>query len=155
MENDTKSIPCYTNDGISGRTQPPYRHAARFSDGAFFDKLGGYGRQAGAAVVYAGMLLYYLLKKDGLPLQVKLAIAGALGYFILPVDALPDFIVGLGYTDDLSVLIGVLTCCYVHIDDGVRDRARAKVKEWFGEDCRGIGIVDGMLRSRQATGRTA
>jgi len=126
------------------------RYASHYSEGAFFEKVRMYGRQAGVAVVYAGLLLFYLLRKPDLPWKVRLAIVGALGYFILPFDALPDFIVGLGYTDDLSVLIGVLACCYMHVDGGVRERARAKASEWFGDQCGGMALVDKMLGGRYA-----
>lgn len=74
--------------------------------------------------------------------KVRLIIPGGLGYFILPIDVIPDFIVGFGYTDDLSVLIGVLACCYVHVDDAVRTQAHAKIREWFGEEKQGFGIID-------------
>jgi uncharacterized membrane protein YkvA (DUF1232 family) len=125
-------------------------YASHFSEGAFTGKARRYGRQAGISAIYAGLLLFYLLKKPGLPWKVRMAIAGALGYFILPFDMLPDFIVALGYTDDLSVLIGVLTCCYMHVDDGVRANAREKIKEWFGDDPGSTGIIDKMLGGRCA-----
>jgi uncharacterized membrane protein YkvA (DUF1232 family) len=152
MENDVKNNPEYINGNffIYQSAQGAGRYAPHFSDGAFFEKARRYGRQAGVAVIYAGLLLFYLLKKPDLPWKVRLTIAGALGYFILPFDVLPDFIVGLGFSDDLSVLMGVLACCYVHVDDGVRERARAKVKEWFGEHCDGTGVVDGILGARSA-----
>ncbi len=123
-------------------------YASHYSEGAFLEKARRYGRRAGVAVVYAGLLLFYLLKRPDLPWKVRLTIAGALGYFILPADMLPDFILGLGFSDDLSVLLGVVTCCYGHVDDGVRERARAKVKELFGERCDGTGIVDRAIGAR-------
>ncbi len=122
--------------------QSTERYASNFSDEAFFEKILNYGRQAGVAVIYAALLLYYLVQKPGLPWKVKLAIFGALGYFILPFDVIPDFIVGLGYSDDLTVLLGVLTCCYMYVDDHVREQARAKVSEWFGESHQSIGAID-------------
>lgn len=144
MENDVKNTSHYSNATVQGTE----RYASGFSDSAFFEKILKYGKQAGVAVVYAALLLYYLVQKPGLPWKVKLTIIGALGYFILPFDVIPDFIVGLGYGDDLAVLIGVLTCCYVHIDDQVREQARAKVSEWFGEAHQSIGVVDRMMNKK-------
>ena len=143
MENDV-TITSHCNNSSEG----PERYASNFSEGAFFEKILRYGRQAGVAVVYATLLLYYLVQKPGLPWKVKLTILGALGYFILPFDVIPDFIVGLGYGDDITVLIGVLTCCYMYIDDTVRERARAKVNEWFGEAHHGIGAVDRLMSKK-------
>ena len=84
-------------------------------------------------MIYAGLLLYYLLQKEGLPLHVKAAIIGALGYFILPVDALPDVLVGLGYTDDLAVLLMMLKYCSKYADEGVKAKAKAKIIELFDD----------------------
>jgi uncharacterized membrane protein YkvA (DUF1232 family) len=145
MENEVKNNDNFFSRGPGEDTG---RYASHYSEGAFLAKARWYGRQAGVAVVYAGLLLFYLLRKPDLPWKVRLTIAGALGYFILPLDVLPDFIVGLGYSDDLSVLMGVLACCYVHIDEGVRERARAKVREWFGERHEGTRVVDHILGVR-------
>lgn len=65
-------------------------------------------------------------------MQVKLFIFGALGYFILPVDVLPDVIAGLGYTDDVAVILGVIKSCHAHIDEECKIKASSKVKEMFG-----------------------
>jgi uncharacterized membrane protein YkvA (DUF1232 family) len=50
---------------------------------------------------------------------------GALAYFVMPFDAIPDFLIGLGYTDDLAVLLAAYTLCKTHITDDHRAKARA------------------------------
>ena len=54
-------------------------------------------------------------------------------YFIAPIDALPDLTPIVGYTDDLGVLsFGLVTiACYVNKE--VKEKARGKLKDWFGE----------------------
>src|ERR1700761_378567 len=47
---------------------------------------------------------YYCTVDPKTPLQVKAVLMGALAYFVLPFDVIPDFIVGFGYTDDAPVL---------------------------------------------------
>ncbi|GAA3319348.1 hypothetical protein GCM10020331_025870 [Ectobacillus funiculus] len=47
--------------------------------------------------------MFYVLQRPDVPKRVKLTIVGALAYFIAPVDAIPDIMAGLGYTDDLGV----------------------------------------------------
>jgi uncharacterized membrane protein YkvA (DUF1232 family) len=42
------------------------------------------------------------------PLPVKATILIAIGYFILPFDLIPDFLVGIGYADDFAVIMGAL-----------------------------------------------
>ncbi|MCZ6773355.1 MAG: DUF1232 domain-containing protein, partial [Proteobacteria bacterium] len=49
---------------------------------------------------------------------------GALAYFIMPADVIPDFIAGLGYTDDAAVLIAALKAIRDHLRPEHRDKAR-------------------------------
>lgn len=51
---------------------------------------------------------YYCAMDGRTPLGVRLALLGALAYFILPADAVPDVVIGLGMTDDIAVLGAVI-----------------------------------------------
>ena len=59
------------------------------------------------------------------PLPVRATLFGALAYFILPFDVIPDFLLGLGYTDDAAVLLAAYTTCKTYITDAHREKARA------------------------------
>ena len=52
--------------------------------------------------------LWYCVKDEETPLAAKGLIFAALAYFVLPTDAIPDVIVGLGFTDDAAVVAAVL-----------------------------------------------
>ena len=52
--------------------------------------------------------MYYALRDPKTSLRVKALIAAALAYFIMPFDVIPDWIVGIGFTDDLAVVLMVL-----------------------------------------------
>jgi len=62
-----------------------------------------------------------------------LTIAAALGYFILPTDAIFDFTPLIGYTDDLGVLLFALTQVSSNITPEIKAKARKKLRDWFGE----------------------
>lgn len=64
----------------------------------------------------------------------KMLILGALGYFILPVDAIPDFIPVAGYTDDLAALTAIYNIVKGSLGPEAARRAYEKLKEWFKED---------------------
>jgi uncharacterized membrane protein YkvA (DUF1232 family) len=49
---------------------------------------------------------------------------GALAYFVIPTDALPDFVAGIGFTDDASVLLGTLAMVRAYIRPAHREAAR-------------------------------
>ena len=103
-----------------------------YSEDKFWAKLKKFGKKAGSSVVYAVLLLYYTLQKPGVPKKAKATIIGALGYFILPFDLIPDFALGLGFTDDLGALGIALIQVAIYIDDEIKMKAKTKLTEWFG-----------------------
>jgi len=58
---------------------------------------------------------YFCAFDSATPLKVRMTLIGALAYFILPVDAVPDFMLGLGFADDATVLMTALTLLRGHV----------------------------------------
>lgn len=56
-----------------------------------------------------------------------------LGYFIMPIDLVPDFTPGGGYVDDLGVLAAAVSTVSMYIDAEVKETTRRKPRDWFGE----------------------
>ncbi len=104
-----------------------------FSDEKLWGKLKKFAKKAGSSVVYAVLLLYFTLQKPEVPVKAKTIIIGALGYFILPFDLIPDLAVGVGYTDDLGALGVALFQVAMYIDDDIKNKAKEKLSEWFGD----------------------
>lgn len=92
-------------------------------------KIDGAASRLGAAALEQILTLYYVWAAKETPWRSKLMIAAALAYFVLPFDAVPDFLVPLGFTDDLAVIGLVLTQVKNYVSDAVRLRARNKAKE--------------------------
>ena len=67
---------------------------------------------------------YYCAVDPETPMKVKMVLFAALGYFVLPVDAIPDVVTGLGFTDDATVLATALGIVGAHINDSHRIAAR-------------------------------
>ncbi|MCR9196410.1 MAG: YkvA family protein [Hyphomonas sp.] len=67
---------------------------------------------------------YYCAIDPETPAKVKLVLFTALGYFVLPVDAIPDVLTGLGFTDDATVLATALGLVGAHIREPHREAAR-------------------------------
>lgn len=67
---------------------------------------------------------YYCAIDPDTPLKVKMVLFAALGYFVLPVDAIPDVVTGLGFTDDATVLATALGIVGAHITEPHRIAAR-------------------------------
>ncbi len=102
-----------------------------FSEDRFWHKLGRFASTIGLKAVYTALLLYYAYKKKETPKWAKRVVVGALVYLIVPVDAIPDFIPLLGFTDDLGILTSGLLTIAAYIDDDVRRKARQKLDAWF------------------------
>lgn len=67
---------------------------------------------------------YYCAFDRATPLKVKGILLGALAYFVLPIDAIPDFILGLGFTDDMAVLVTAITMIRSHLKPEHYEKAR-------------------------------
>lgn len=114
-----------TDSGDAGRHKPGP------GDGLFWGKLKGAGRRLGYEGLEKSLWLYYTLQKPDLPTWAKRTITGALAYLVLPLDAIPDIIPGAGYTDDLAVIAAALASVAMHIDAGVKQKAKQTLARWF------------------------
>jgi uncharacterized membrane protein YkvA (DUF1232 family) len=109
------------------------KYSTKYTDKKLFEKLKKFAIKAGKKVVYVALLLYYTLQKDNVPKKVKAVIIGALGYFISPFDAIPDFIPFLGYTDDFGAFMMALAVVSIYIDEEIKYKAKSRLESWFGE----------------------
>jgi len=71
---------------------------------------------------------YYCAFDRQTPRHVQAALLGAIAYFILPFDFIPDMLPVLGFTDDAAVLATAIRMVATHIKPEHRDAARAALK---------------------------
>jgi uncharacterized membrane protein YkvA (DUF1232 family) len=115
-------------------------HAATFDDASFDDasreedtvRRGFWAklRRVGAGLPFAEDLLaaYYCAFDRDTPLQVKAALLGALAYFVLPFDVIPDVLPVIGFTDDAAVLATAIRLVAGSITPAHRAAARAALE---------------------------
>lgn len=103
-----------------------------YSENSFWDKIADVALKAGEKVIYYALLLYYTATADTTPTSQKVMIWSALGYFILPVDLIPDVIPVVGFTDDLAALVACYKTVKANITPAIQQQAKAKLEEWFG-----------------------
>ena len=122
--------------GMAGQEIVPYDPIKLRRDQAkverkFWDKLRKYIRQ----VPFVGDLIaaYYCAMDAGTPLHVKAVLFGALAYFIMPIDLVPDVIAWIGFTDDAAVLYAALRTIAPHIKDSHRQQAKAAIDQLAGD----------------------
>jgi uncharacterized membrane protein YkvA (DUF1232 family) len=87
-------------------------------------------KQVVAKLPFAEDLLaaYYCAFDRQTPRHVQMALLGAIAYFILPFDFVPDMLPILGFTDDAAVLATAIRMVAMHIRPEHRDAARAALQ---------------------------
>ena len=106
--------------------------AKDFSERGFWRKLLDFSRTAGREVIEKALWLYYAAERPETPKWAKATVYGALAYFVLPADAVPDITPLAGYSDDLTVLAVAVATISRFIDDEVKARASRTLARWFG-----------------------
>ena len=113
-----------------------------FSENDLWNKIAKIGKSIGATVIYPVLLLLNLLKSSEINLKEKAMIIGTLGYFILPVDFIPDALVGVGFTDDLAALTAAITSLAACITHEMQEQSKQKCHNLLGDiDDRAIDAV--------------
>lgn len=108
-----------------------YRMADNFDDGGFWSKVKNFAVTAGREVIEKALWLYYAAQAPDTPVWAKTAIYAALAYFVMPLDAIPDVLPVVGYTDDLGTLAAAVTTVSMYITSDVKAQAQQKLADWF------------------------
>jgi uncharacterized membrane protein YkvA (DUF1232 family) len=87
-------------------------------------------KQVVAKLPFAEELLaaYYCAFDKQTPRHVQGALLGALAYFVLPFDFVPDMLPILGFTDDAAILATAIRIVATHVTPEHREAARAALK---------------------------
>lgn len=105
------------------------RYGVNYSEKGLLSKLSRAVHWANAKIIYAALLLYYVLRNDAVTMADKSKIYGALGYFILPTDMVLDFIPMVGYTDDMAALMWAIHTLTKNLTPEIKAQARLKLGE--------------------------
>ena len=60
---------------------------------------------------------------------MRATLFGALAYFVMPFDVIPDFLAVIGFTDDASVMLAAITAVAIHIRPDHRRKAADTLKK--------------------------
>jgi uncharacterized membrane protein YkvA (DUF1232 family) len=122
--NDAMSYPDFSDRKVS-LPATVARNEKTVRDG-FWRKL----RRNLARVPFAeqAVAAWYCAFDPGTPVRAKGVILAALAYFVLPLDVLPDALLGLGFTDDLTVLLTAISLIRTHLKTEHYDKARETLK---------------------------
>lgn len=107
--------------------------ADEHSEESFWRKVTDFAKTAGKEVIVTALTSYYCAMDPDTPATAKAIIVGALGYFILPLDAIPDPTPVVGFSDDLGALVMAVTLVAAHIKPEHRKKAEEQWANIFGK----------------------
>ena len=76
---------------------------------------------------------FYCAFDPATPIKVKGILLAALAYFIMPIDVIPDVLLGLGFTDDMAVLYTAISMIRSHMTQAHRDKAKDTLEKLKAE----------------------
>lgn len=77
---------------------------------------------------------YYCALDPSTPTRTRAILLGALAYFVLPLDWVPDFILGFGFTDDVAVLWAAINAIRSSLTDGHYAAARRALADHAADE---------------------
>ncbi len=118
-----------------GRPPPDTTGYARyFTESAFWQKVTDFAGRIGRGTLQKAMELYTVAASRDTPVWARAIALGSLGYLILPFDAVPDLLPGVGLADDAAALAAAATAILKSITPAVKAKAAEQVNRWLGPD---------------------
>lgn len=97
-------------------------HPDQVEDRRFWRKVGAVAGRV--PFTTEALAAYFAMRDKHTPWRHKAILAGAIAYFILPVDAIPDFILPMGYADDAAAIAAAIGAASMSIHEEHRQQAR-------------------------------
>lgn len=88
-------------------------------------------KQAARQIPFADEVVaaYFCAMDPHSPARVRVILIGSLAYFVMPIDAIPDFLAVFGFMDDVTVLTTAIATVRGNITDAHRKAARDALKD--------------------------
>lgn len=104
-----------------------------YSEEGLWAKLASVAKAVGLKGIYMVLQLYNTAMSSDVPAKYRAIIYGALGYFILPIDLVPDVIPVVGFTDDIAALGAAITAASMCITEQIKNISKEQLHKWFGD----------------------
>ena len=97
----------------------------------FWPKIG----RVAARIPFADQVVavYYSARDPETPMAAKGIMLGALAYFVMPIDAIPDVLAGIGFTDDAAVIAAVIATLGANVRSRHRELAEKAIEKLRGQ----------------------
>jgi uncharacterized membrane protein YkvA (DUF1232 family) len=112
-----------TDDDVKPSLSEGQDHIRYYSEEALSEKLLNLPKSTCGQILETVLQLWETLLDGATPWPIKLSIISCLGYFVCPVDAVPDLIPGVGYADDFAAMTLLLSALSAYLTPEIRRRA--------------------------------
>lgn len=119
-----------------------------YNEEEFQKKLSNLPNTIGRKVIEQALTLYVLVRDPKVPKMPKASIIAALGYFILPVDFIPDFLPG-GFLDDLAVMSIVVAQLRTYTNPEILAQVEKLMPEWIKKGDNSICSSESMNKKKK------
>lgn len=109
------------------------KYEKNYSEEGLFQKITGCVKKAGLGLIYKALQLFYVAQNPNVPMKIRAAIIAPLGYFISPIDLIPDITPIIGFTDDAAVIAGAMAIAHLYINDEIKNKAKDRIRKIFGD----------------------
>lgn len=109
------------------------KYGGSYSEEGLWGKIKDTAKKAGANLIYDVLQLFYVAQNPNVPMKIRAAMVAPLGYFISPVDLIPDLVPIVGYSDDAAVIAMAIGIAHLYINDEIRQKAKDKLVAFFGK----------------------
>jgi uncharacterized membrane protein YkvA (DUF1232 family) len=119
------------DDMTDGEILEPERGGESRREGRVRDQFWNTAKKAARYVPFMEEVIaaYYCALDRNTPTRVRGVLLAALAYFVLPLDAIPDFLLGIGFTDDVTVLAAAIGALRPHITPAHRAAAQRALQD--------------------------
>ncbi|MDX9789547.1 MAG: YkvA family protein [Candidatus Kapaibacterium sp.] len=110
-------------------TQKSVRYSKNYSEKSFHKKLTFFAGSLSAGFLTKAVTLWYSMRDKDTPTWAKSIILGALGYFIIPLDSIPDIMPIIGFSDDLTAFVSAAAIVWSYIKPEHEENAKKTVRK--------------------------
>ena len=110
------------------------KYADAFSEEGFINKIKRLSKRGNIKLVVLAFILYFTFVAETTPARIKAGICVYLGYLILPLDLIPDFVIGVGYVDDLVALMCVIKSVKDYITPAILYKTLSSASHLFKKE---------------------
>ncbi len=105
------------------------QYTNKYSERGLIEKIRINTKKIGKSILSKALILFYAAKDPDTPVWAKSIIYGVLGYFIFPIDAIPDITPFIGFSDDLTAMITAISVIAANIKQSHVDKANLMMEK--------------------------